>query len=307
MNKYLLPNGMEDVLYPNASTKRQTINAILDAFCTAGYKEIAPPLIEFEDTLINEHFPAINSQTFRMMDTLTHKMLGIRADMTMQVARIAKSRLKNESLPLRLCYAGDVFRVKGEGLYKERQITQAGLELIGDDTATADVEVITTTVDTLRAIGMNDVCVDLNIPSLVEILLDELEIENRDDVRKTLNKKDVASIDNELLRKIVLLTGDADTALAKLSALSLPDKAKDLCANLKEIVSLLQARDISITIDISETRGFNYYTGVAFGIFSKSAKTEIGRGGRYGLCGDVSGVGVSLYVNEILRGLAVSA
>lgn len=303
MNKYLLPNGMEDVLYPNARIKRQTINAILDLFADKNYKEISPPLIEFEDTLINEHFPSINNQTFRMMDTHTYKMLGIRADMTMQVARIAKSRLKNEQLPLRLCYSGDVFRVKGEGLHKERQITQAGLELIGDDTATADVEVITTTIETLNTLGIDNICVDLNIPSLVEILLDELQVENKEEMRKILNKKDVASIGNSLLCDILQLTGDADTALAKLSALSLPDKTKELCNELKEIVSLLQAKGISITVDISETRGFNYYTGVSFGIFSKNSKTEIGRGGRYSLSDEISGVGVSLYVNDILRGL----
>jgi len=301
--KYLLPNGMEDILYPQAGQKRKTINKILDCFEAKGYKEISPPLVEFETSLVNDLFPNINNQTMRMVDPLTTKMVGIRADMTMQIARIANSRLINEKLPLRLCYSGEVLRVKGEGLYKERQLTQAGLELIGENSAETDVEVILMALEALDKIGIVGVCIDLNFPQIIKILLDELDIENKEEMREFLDKKDIASINNDILKQIVQVSGDANTAVEKLKEINLPDSVKPLCERLYKIVDILKNNPIMmiiLTVDISETRGFQYYTGISFGIFRHN--TELGRGGHYKLNDDIEGVGASLYINEILRG-----
>ncbi|WP_395832546.1 ATP phosphoribosyltransferase regulatory subunit, partial [Elstera sp.] len=138
----LLPTGLRDALPPEAEHQAACVAALLRGFSDEGYERVEPPLVEFEDSLLADADTSVARQTFRLMDPVSQRMMGVRPDMTIQVARIATSRLAHRPRPLRLAYAGDVLRVKGSQLQPQRQFTQVGIELIGAASVAADVEVI---------------------------------------------------------------------------------------------------------------------------------------------------------------------
>src|SRR5271167_5176404 len=132
-NPALLPAGLRDLLPPDAETEASAVEALMNVFASHGYQRVKPPLLEFEDSLFAGAGAATADQTFRLMDPESQRMMGLRADTTPQVARIASTRLAAAPRPLRLCYAGQCLLVRGSQLAPDRQITQAGIELIGTD------------------------------------------------------------------------------------------------------------------------------------------------------------------------------
>ena len=171
-NPALLPAGFADLLPPDAAREAALVEAMMAAFAQHGYERVKPPLLEFEDSLLTGSGAAVADQTFRLMDPVSQRMMGLRADTTPQVARIAATRLAAEPRPLRLCYAGQVLRVRGTQLAPERQLPQAGIEVIGSDAIEADAEVAIVAVEALAAIGVAPVSLDVTLPSLTPALLD---------------------------------------------------------------------------------------------------------------------------------------
>ena len=129
----LLPAGLADLLPPDAAREARAIDVAIERFAAFGYERVKPPLVEFEESLLGGPGAALAPQTFRLMDPVSQRMMGVRPDMTVQVARIAVTRLKHEPRPLRLSYGGNVIRVRGNALKPERQFAQVGSELIGVD------------------------------------------------------------------------------------------------------------------------------------------------------------------------------
>ena len=166
----LLPEGLHDELPPEAEHEAQVLEQLTGAFAGYGYERVKPPLVEFEDSLLTGPGAGLGRHMFRLMDPISQRMMGVRADMTTQVARIAVTRLAQAPRPLRLFYSGQVLRVRGNQLRPERQYTQAGVELIGADSAAADAEVVLLAADALRALDVADVSIDLTLPSLVPLL-----------------------------------------------------------------------------------------------------------------------------------------
>ena len=175
----LLPAGLADLLPPDAAREARAIDVAIERFAAFGYERVKPPLVEFEESLLGGPGAALGPQTFRLMDPVSQRMMGVRPDMTVQVARIAVTRLKHEPRPLRLSYGGNVIRVRGSALKPERQFAQVGTELIGVDTAEADAEAVLLAVDALRAIGVADLTVDLNLPTLVAAVAAGLKLAGR--------------------------------------------------------------------------------------------------------------------------------
>src|SRR6266853_1132256 len=183
--------------------------------------------------LLSEAGAAMASDTFRMMDPISHRMIGLRADMTPQVARIAATRLAHKPRPLRLSYAGQVLRVKGSQMRPERQIGQAGAELIGAGGPAADIEVIAVAGEALAALGVPDLSVDLTLPTLVPVIAEAYGIagERAADLRAALDRKDmaaVASLAGEaggLLARLVAAAGTGGATRSVLDRLDLPERA----------------------------------------------------------------------------------
>src|SRR4051812_33920998 len=162
----LLPAGLRDVLPPEADQEADAVRRLMAAFAARGYAQVKPPLVEFEDSLLVGSGAAMGPHTFRVMDPISQRMLGLRADMTLQIARIAATRLNKLPRPLRLSYSGEVLRVKGDELRPERQFGQVGIELIGSNSAAADAEVIGLSVEALDAVGVAKLTVNLSSPRL---------------------------------------------------------------------------------------------------------------------------------------------
>ena len=162
----LLPAGLADLLPPEAEREAALVEAMLAVFAAHGYERVKPPLIEFEDSLLAGSGAAVADQTFRLMDPDSQRMLGLRADITPQVARIAARRLGRVPRPLRLSYSGQVLRVRGTQLAPDRQLPQAGIELIGADSAEADAEVALVGVEALAAIGIPSPSLDILLPTM---------------------------------------------------------------------------------------------------------------------------------------------
>jgi len=308
----LLPQGLRDLLPPDAAIEAEIVGRQMAVLASHGYERVKPPLVEFEDNLLAGAGAAMATETFRLMDSISQRMVGIRADMTPQVARIATTRLKKAPRPLRLCYAGQVLRVKGSEMRPERQVGQVGAELIGSDEVAADVEVMSLAAAALAASGVTGLSVDLTLPTLVPAVCAGFGAAGTADaLRGALDHKDVAGVAEAggaaapLLVKLVAAAGAAKKAIAALQAIDLPPAAAAERARLLAVVDAVQraAPGLVLTIDPVENRGFEYHTGVSFALFARGVRGELGRGGRY-RTGNGAGepaTGFTLYTDTVLR------
>ncbi|MEM8590593.1 MAG: ATP phosphoribosyltransferase regulatory subunit [Pseudomonadota bacterium] len=312
----LLPAGLYDLLPPEAAHEAIMIERLMAILASDGYQRVKPPLLEFEDSLLAGAGSGLATETFRLMDPVSQRMMGLRADMTVQVARIARSRLGRAPRPLRLSYAGQVLRVKGTQLRTERQFPQVGAELIGADAATADAEIVGLAARALTSIGVSRLSIDLTIAALVPDLLTALQVEADAAIalRSALDRKDaarLAEIDGAaapILLALLRAAGPADQALAAIETIDLPDKAAALRDRLRHVVDLLRQDmpDLALTIDWVEHRGFEYHTGVGFTAFARGTRGELGGGGRYLADGEPA-TGFTLYLDSVLRAVPAPA
>jgi ATP phosphoribosyltransferase regulatory subunit len=310
-NPALLPAGLRDLLPPDAETEAASVEALMEAFGLHGYQRVKPPLLEFEDGLLAGAGAATAEQTFRLMDPDTHRMMGLRADITPQIARIATTRLAGAPRPLRLSYAGQCLRVRGSQLAPDRQVAQAGIELIGHDSPAADAEMVLVGAEALATLGLTRLSFDLTLPPLVPMLFEEAGVPaaQRGPLARALDRKDAAAVGQHggglapTLTELLLAAGAADGALAALAAARLPPGAAALAGRLAATAAAIRARAprLRLTVDPIEFRGFRYHTGVSFTVYAPGRHEELGRGGRY-VCGDSEpATGLTLYPDAFLR------
>lgn len=310
-NPALLPAGLADLLPPAAETEAAGVEALMGVFAAHGYQRVKPPLMEFEDTFLAGSGAAVAEQTFRLMDPDSQRMMAIRSDTTPQIARIATTRLASWVRPLRLSYAGQCLLVRASQLAPDRQLPQAGLELIGVDSPAADAELVLVGTEALAALGLARISVDLTLPPLVPAVLDAACVSGttRHALLHALDRKDVAAVQAhggsiaDTLIALLLSAGAAPGALVALAEADLPSAARVLAERLAETVAAIGARapKLRLTIDPIEFRGFRYHTGVCMTVYSPGRQEELGRGGRY-LCGESEpATGLTLYPDAILR------
>lgn len=318
-DKALLPTGMADVLPPEAEFETHVVERLMASFKAYGYDQVKPPLIEFEESLLGTSGGAVANQTFRLMDPVSQRMMGLRTDMTLQVARIGTTRMKKAPRPLRLGYAGQVLRVKGSQLRPERQFGQVGVELIGSDSPAADAEVIIMAVEALNALGSGEISVDLGLPSLVSAVCGDLSIDDAANQRlqTALDRKDLAEINaladilgpdiTATLSAFLNAAGPVGSALDAVSKIKLSDSAHRQWQALVDTVELIKQANpaLSITVDLVENRGFQYHSGLTFTLFARGVRGELGSGGRYlAGNGDTPGepsTGLTLFMDTVLR------
>ncbi len=305
-SRTLLPEGLRDVLPPDAGFESAVVDSLKKSFAANGYALVKPPLVEFEDTLLSGVGTALAPRIFRMLDPVSHRTLGVRADITTQIARIAATRLASAPRPLRMMYAGQVLRVKGTQLEPERQFSQAGFELIGPAAGAADAEAILVVAEALAALGVKDVSIDLGLPTLVPAILAAQPAADVSRLRAALDHKDVAEIKAAggaaapLLTALVEASGPFTNGL--LAKHSLPPAAQKEWQGLVAVAEAVRAAapNLSLTVDAVENRGFEYHTGVTFSVFARGSQRELGRGGRYVLAGGEPATGATLLVDALL-------
>lgn len=305
----LLPNGFEDVLAPQAGLEARTVEKIAGVFEGFSYQRVKPPLVEFESTLAGE--AAASTDLFRLADPLTNRMMALRNDVTVQVGRIAQTRLADDPRPLRLCYAGQVARVHGEELRPERQFTQVGFELIGiagDAALAADIEAVRLPLMALKACGITDITVDLTLPSFVRSICADAGLSAGDvaKVRHALDRRDIVSLRQSglpLLAELTALAGRADEMLEPLLALEgiAPAQRAEL-SHLNALASSLAGvlPDVTLTVDPCEQRGSGYHETIGFTLFAADIRGELGRGGRYRNGADLA-TGCTLYMDSLMQ------
>ncbi len=317
LHKALLPQGLRDLLPPEAEAEAEAVAKLIAVLSSHGYERVKPPLAEFEENLLSGAGAAMAPETFRLMDPISQRMIALRADMTTQVARIAGTRLANTARPLRLCYAGEALRVKGSDMEPERQIGQVGAELIGSDAIAADIEAVTLAAEALSSLGIDGLSVDLTLPTLVPAICRATGIGGAvlDSLRRALDHKDSAAVAASggkaasVLQKLLAAAGAATPALKAIAALDLAPEAAAERARLAAVAAQLAAAmpSLSITIDPVENRGFEYHTGVSFSFFARGIKSELGRGGRYrtgnGTGEGEDATGFTLYTEAVLEAM----
>jgi ATP phosphoribosyltransferase regulatory subunit len=315
MAKTLLPPGCYDLLPPFARLETELVYSLLSTFEANGYAQASPPLLEYTESLLAGRGAALAPQVFRLMDASAHQVMGLRADITLQIARIAASRLSSAPLPLRLSYAGPVLRAANHNARSGRQLMQAGIELIGPDAPEADAEVILIAAKALQKAGLPAFSIDLNMPGIVLALLESEALDNDTltELMQAIAHKDASAIrdfglaQQEALEGLLAAAGTAEEAMARLKKIHLPPPAVKQAETRERVAALVQTElpdSVSLTMDVTEARGLEYHTGVTFSFFVDGAAAEIGFGGRYRIEGGRErreATGCTLYVNALGR------
>lgn len=287
----LLPPGFADLLPPQAEHEGELTQILLRLYRSWGYERVTPPLLEFEDSLLAGAGAGLHRHIFRLMDPLSGRMLGLSADMTVQVARIATTRIPAQPRPLRLAYAGRIVRQIAGEHRPERQFGQVGFELIGSASPEADAEAIHLACRSLAEIGIDNATLDLSLPTLMIAICsaDNLDSETIKILRHDLDRKDYAAVQKTggqaggLAAQLLRLSGKIEPALEGLAKLELPPAARAECGHLLAVWKIILQSKLSqnIMLDLVEHRGFEYQTGLSFTLFANDRGIELGRGGRY--------------------------
>ena len=308
MSQGLLPEGIRDRLAPQADAAAALTATLMRVVGSHGYARVQPPLVEYEESLAGRLGVGSGrrAQLMRFVDPVTQRTLAVRSDITGQVGRIAATRLAHVERPLRLGYAGPVLRVKGTQLTPEREMLQAGAELIGSDSVAAVIEVLGVAVEALAATGLTGISVDITMPDIVGTLADTvMEPERIERLQALLDMKDAGAMAAEGFAhwlSLTAATGPLETALPQLRAF---DHAGLLASRIDGIAKLAAALDsVRLTLDPTERHGFEYQSWIGFSIFAEGVRGEIGRGGSYSVVdGDgarEAAVGFSLYIDGLV-------
>ena len=304
-NSWLLPQGIEEALPAETARLESLRRNILDIYSSWGYQLVMPPMIEFLDSLLTGTGHDLDLQTFKLIDQLTGRLMGVRADMTPQVARIDSHQLKNDA-PNRLCYVGTVLRTLPDGFGSSRSPFQAGVELYGHDGIESDVEVLCLMVETLRASGINEISIDIGHVGLYRGLAKQagfndeqeatlFEMMQRKAIPEIQAYLEAQSIDKkvaEMLNALPELHGGEECLQKAEKQLSNADASViDALNYLQQAVTKFKQRvgDVAIHFDLSELRGYHYHTGLLFAAYAPGEGQEIARGGRYDDIGEVFG------------------
>ncbi len=319
MSAWVLPDHIADVLPSEARHIEEIRRDLLDMARCYGYELVMPPLLEHLESLLSGTGEALDLQTFKLVDQISGRMMGLRADSTPQVARI-DAHLLNRGGVTRLCYCGPVLHTRPAAPHATREPLQFGAEIYGHAGLEADLEVLTLTLDALKACKVAALTVDLADARIVGSLLDEsgLTAAQKNEVLAALTSKDSSSLADltrtcpapigAALRGLVYLYGGVEVLKKAREALpGLPGIGEAL-DHLLWLASHLDG--VNVSFDLADLRGYAYYTGVRFSVYAAGVRDALARGGRYDEVGSVFGrkrpaVGFSLDVKVLAQAAEV--
>lgn len=295
VDRWLLPDGIEEVLPPEAARIEAARRQVLDLFQRWGYELVVTPHIEYLESLLTGAGQDLDLRTFKVTDPQSGRLMGFRADITPQVARIDAHTLRREG-PSRLCYAGSVLHAKPRALSTSRSPIQLGAELYGDASPASDVEVISLMLDMLELARVPDVHMDLGHVGIYRGLARAAELsgEVEQQLFDALQRKavdEVAALTEQvepalasMLRALAELCGGRE--VLELAQACLVEAPAEVHAALDELVAIadeleLRYPELPLYFDLGELRGYHYHTGVVFAAFVPAMGQSIAQGGRY--------------------------
>ncbi len=309
MNTWLLPDGINESLPDEAEKLEALRRHLIDLYATWGYRLVMPPLVEYLESLRAGMGTQLDLQTFKITDQLNGRMMGVRADITPQVARIDAHRLSKGNKDAgvnRLCYMGTVLRTRSEEQGGSRSPVQVGAELFGHAGIESDFEIISLMLETLHSLDVNDLVLDLGHVGIASGLADhaELDSQQKEDYFDMLARKSIPEIEKWVAEQnlsasiseilLVLPTLSGSTKLIKTAKTSLKNAGKsvlDALDHLQNISDLLGSTfpDLTLHIDLAEMRGYAYHTGIMYTVYLHGRGACIAQGGRYDGIGEAFG------------------
>ena len=294
---WLLPAGVEELLPPDARGLEELRRAVIDHFSAWGYELVMPPFLEFLDSLLEGTGPDLDLRTFKVTDQGSGRLLGIRADMTPQVARMDAHRLARGGVPVRLCYAGTVLHARANRVSGSRCPIQVGAEIYGHDGVESDIEAIGLMMEMLRRAGIERLHVDVGHLGVFRGLARGANLDDAEQAAlfAALQRKAEAEIDD-------LLVGVAAPWRERLGHLSglnggpevldeaagrfagdppVADEVEAALADLRAIARGIRTLGETVHFDLAELRGYRYHGGLGFAAFVPGHGREVARGGRY--------------------------
>ena len=319
MRNWLLPEYIEDVLPAEAAQIESLRRSLLDLLDVNGYQLVMPPMLEYLESLITGVGHDLDLATFKVVDQLTGRLMGVRADITPQAARIDAHMLNNQGVT-RLCYAGSVLRTNPDGLAQTRQPMQLGAELFGHAGIEADIEIQRLMVKTLQAAGVNALQIDFSHVGIFDSLMSKVQVSEvlKQSVYQALQSKDQTEVKaltqdfdaetREALCRLTELNGDA--SILTVAAKDLP-KTPEITRALNDLTQV--AKDLAdlavgLSFDLAELRGYHYHSGMVFAAYAQGCSGPLAFGGRYDEVGQAFGraraaTGFSLDLRGLVKAL----
>jgi ATP phosphoribosyltransferase regulatory subunit len=303
VNRWLLPEDIADVLPAKARKVEQLRRSLLDLYRSYGYELVAPPLLEFLDSLLTGTGSDLNLQTFKLVDQLSGRTLGLRADMTPQVARI-DAHLLNRTGVTRLCYAGSIAHTRTPIGCSSREELQLGAEIYGHAGWEADLEALTLLLQTLQTAGLSQVYLDLSHAGILTGIVADQAVakEEMETLYGLLQSKDRSGLANwsrnlpqsvgQALMALTELSGPAAEVLVRARTVlpnhALVSDALALLERLSNAIGLMPSAP-EVSIDLADLRGYQYHSGMMFTAYVDALPQPIARGGRYDHVGQAFG------------------
>tara|TARA_Y100000748_G_scaffold173916_1_gene145615 strand:+ start:1832 stop:3016 length:1185 start_codon:yes stop_codon:yes gene_type:complete len=319
--RWLLPEGVDEILPPRAILLEQMCRKLIDLFSSWGYEFVIPPMMEYLESLLTATGEDLDLQTYKITDQLSGRLMGIRADITPQVARIDAHLLKR-NIPTRLCYLGSVLHSRTNNSGDSRSPLQLGAELFGHEGVSSDIEIVKLMLATLDAVRISNICLDVGHIGIFRSLISKSQLNSmqesevfeivkrkaKDELKIFYKKLKINDDSSKAMLDLIDLHGDAgilDDAIHAFDKLS-PDIRKYVNEVKTLTDSIIDKFDVSINIDLSELRGYNYHTGMIYTAFVPNEGKGIAFGGRYDDIGSAFGkarpaTGFSTDVKQLLE------
>ena len=300
MRNWLLPEYLEDVLPAEAARIERLRRNLLDLFEVHGYQYVIPPLLEYLESLITGVGHDLDLATFKVVDQLSGRLMGVRADMTPQAARIDAHMLNNKGVT-RLCYAGSALRTRPDGLAQTREPLQIGAELFGHAGVESDIEIQGLMVKALQLAGAQSLHVDFNHVGIFASLVEQARVSTslEQSLYAALQSKDQTSVESltegmdkavrEALINLTQLNGDSDTLDEAEKRLPQTPQIAQALNDLREVGQKLAQMDVRVCFDLSDLRGYHYHSGMVFAAYAQGYSGPLALGGRYDEVGSAFG------------------
>ncbi len=320
MLNWLLPENIADVLPSEARKIEELRRLIIDSFHQYGYELVMPPMLEYLESLLTGAGQDLDLRTFKLVDQLSGRTLGVRADMTTQVARIDAHLLNRNSIT-RLCYCGSVLLTRPHGLYATREPLQIGAEIYGHAGLEADGEIQELALASLALAGLTQVRLDLCHVGVMRALLQSDTHAQKDEraLYTALRAKDVPALEKisvaygaDTRRALLALPGLYGDATVIAKAREVLPKLAGITRALDELSALVSlAADANVTVDLADLGGYQYESGAMFAIYVPGLPNAVARGGRYDHVGEAFGrarpaTGFSMDLRELARMLPIA-